>query len=217
MNEVRGEVNTGIKWGPATHSPLEEAPTDALVEELRRRGRVETSEEGALLDMGYGEPVDLLDPDPAHPAFSIEEIAGRLSREYRYSNSCRYTVAQHSVIVSRLCEENYKLSGLLHDAPEAFIRDLPRPVKELSPGYKAVESSLETAIEKRYGAHLSATPVREADLTAYVTERESDSIPGKGIGLIEESEPAEIILPISVLPEGAAKKVFLEQHDRLNG
>jgi hypothetical protein len=199
------------------HSPLEEVPTERLVEELRRRGRAETSEEGALLDMGYGEPVDLLDPDPGHLAFSIEEIAGRLSREYRYSNSCRYTVAQHSVIVSRLCEENYKLSGLLHDAPEAFIRDVPRPVKEVSPGYRAVESALQSAIEKRYRADLSATPVREADLKAYVTERESDPIPGEGIGLIEESEPAEVILPIHILPEGAAKNVFLEQYNRLNG
>jgi len=72
-----------------------------------------------------GRWVDLLDPNPHDIA--IEDIAYHLSRINRFTGATGYSVAQHSVLVSRLCRK--ALAGLLHDAHEAYLGDWSRPVQ----------------------------------------------------------------------------------------
>jgi hypothetical protein len=69
--------------------------------------------------------------DPRPEDIDINDIAIGLARECRFSGQCRayYTVAEHSVLVSYDIEERYALEGLLHDAAEAYLRDLTAPVK----------------------------------------------------------------------------------------
>lgn len=79
-----------------------------------------------------GKFIDLVEPDPA--AFDIESIAFALAGENRFANGIpfRYTVAEHSVNVSVILGNNrLGLIGLLHDAAEVVIRDIPSPVKKL--------------------------------------------------------------------------------------
>jgi len=197
-----------MKTPQETLTSLEDVPTNRLAEELQRRAGE------ALLDIGYDQPIDLLDPDPAHPVFSIKELATRLAREYRYSNSGRYTVAQHSVHVSEIAREK-KLAALLHDAPEALLHDLPHPAKQICPGYRHLEENIEAAVEERYGVNLTAGPVKEADRLAYNTERKSTAIPSTDIDVSEDTPVASALLPLKILPEGTAEKIFLEQYDRL--
>lgn len=104
--------------------------------------------------------------------FEIEEIAAALSNICRFTGHCRdfYSVAQHSVIVSQICPSR---EALLHDASEAYLGDVSRPLKSLLPEYRALEETVEKAIQKEF--HLlhgtDAESVRRADLIALATER----------------------------------------------
>jgi len=106
--------------------------------------------------------------------FDIEEIAHALSRICRYTGHTRqfYSVAQHSVYVSGLVPDEYKLEALLHDASEAFLGDVSSPLKALLPEYKAIEAAVEKAIAKQYGLPFPLSPtVKTADLAMLVNEK----------------------------------------------
>ncbi len=63
----------------------------------------------------------------------IEDIAHGLAHSFRFAGQAvrGYTVAQHSIAVSRRVPEADALWGLLHDAAEAWLPDVPRPIKQL--------------------------------------------------------------------------------------
>lgn len=89
--------------------------------------------------------------DPRIEEVDIESIASALARECRFgANSLyRYSVAQHSVLVSYLCEK-YPLCGLLHDSPEAYLKDMPSPIKGSLPPYIYMESLAWRVICKKF-------------------------------------------------------------------
>lgn len=81
----------------------------------------------------------------------IEDIAHALSNLCRFGGHCKrfYSVAQHSVLVCSLANE-YKLEALLHDATEAYLIDLPRPIKQSIPEYQEIEKRLSHVIAERF-------------------------------------------------------------------
>jgi uncharacterized protein len=59
---------------------------------------------------------------------------------------------------------NLKLFGLLHDASEAYLADLPRPVKAGLPEYKAIETNVERVIAEKFELPFPMPPeVKAAD------------------------------------------------------
>ena len=81
-------------------------------------------------------------PKPCSALITIEDVAQGTARQYRFNGLTvkPYTVAQHSVIVSRLCVTPLaQLYGLLHDASEAYLHDIPTPIKSELPDYKTLE------------------------------------------------------------------------------
>lgn len=113
------------------------------------------------------------DHPEAHP-YEIEEIAHALSHLCRYTGhvSQFYSVAQHSVMVSKLVPQQDRLVGLLHDASEAFLGDVASPLKRLLPDYKAIEQRVERAIAKRFDLEYPfPESVKKADLIMLVTEK----------------------------------------------
>ncbi len=105
-----------------------------------------------------------------------EDIAASLSKLCRFGGHCRpfYSVAQHSVHVSLLVPPDLAVLGLLHDAAEAYLQDIIRPVKRELPDYRALERIWEPVIHERFGLCPSAADLvalKAADTKALVTER----------------------------------------------
>jgi 5'-deoxynucleotidase YfbR-like HD superfamily hydrolase len=83
----------------------------------------------------------------------IEDIAHALARICRFNGHLRYhySVAEHSVNVAeelklRGASKELRLFGLLHDASEAYIADIPRPLKDWIPEYLEIEKDLQRKI-----------------------------------------------------------------------
>lgn len=100
----------------------------------------------------------------------IMDIAHALSMQCRFTGHVRhhYSVGQHSILVSLLCDKEYALYGLLHDASEAYLSDIASPIKkEMNlEGYRAVEHNLQGCIYKKFGL----TDVEPANIK-YIDQR----------------------------------------------
>src|SRR5690348_16971168 len=113
---------------------------------------------GPYLQTVSGRWVNPFDPDPEQ--LDIGDIARALANICRFGGHARafYSVAQHSVIVSRLVEERGggaedAFAALMHDATEAYLGDMPHPIKHRSPlgaAFRAAEDHLEAAIRDRF-------------------------------------------------------------------
>ncbi len=94
--------------------------------------------------------------DPRATEVHLDDIAHSLAHQCRFAGHCRefYSVAQHSVLVSHLVPLEDALWGLLHDASEAYLVDLPRPVKRspgVGPAYRVAEGAVTDAICDHFG------------------------------------------------------------------
>lgn len=68
-------------------------------------------------------------PDPR--TIKVADIAHHLSMICRYTGAVRefYSVAQHSVLVSYMCDPDHALEGLFHDGSETYTNDISHFVK----------------------------------------------------------------------------------------
>lgn len=92
----------------------------------------------------------------------IEDIAHALAMQCRYSGHTVlfYSVAQHSVLLERhfFSDPMWRLAALLHDAAEAYLSDIPRPLKQMSEFnfYQDAEDVLSAMIMSKFGVDVSA-------------------------------------------------------------
>lgn len=88
-----------------------------------------------------------------HEDVRIKDIAHALSLINRFTGHSvtPYSVAQHSVHVSKLIAPEYALWGLMHDASEAYLGDVARPLKAMLPHYKELEEHVQRTIAQVYG------------------------------------------------------------------
>ena len=112
-----------------------------------------------------------LDPKPGD--VDIRDIAHSLSLQCRFNGHCRtfYCVADHSVRVSRIVPDHDALWGLMHDAAEAYLTDLPRPVKRQLTVFGDIEDKVLEVIAEVFGLQWPMPDsVHEADLRLLATE-----------------------------------------------
>lgn len=111
--------------------------------------------------------------DPRPEDIYVEDIAHALSNMCRFNGHCAwfYSVGQHSVHCSQMAKPEHKLALLLHDATEAFVADIVRPVKRHLVGYKEVEDKIADAVAKRFGIETFDFPeLHEIDNRVLMTE-----------------------------------------------
>lgn len=173
--------------------------------------------------------------DPRADEVRIEDIAIALGNTCRWGGRCEpwYSVAQHSLHVMAMVESEQPelaLQALLHDAAEAYLGDIVRPLKEhiyvagMIPAavgedqfveFGHVEFGIQRAIRKAFDltAPLSlpqAKVIKHADNIALATEARDLMGDPKWPGLAEPS--AQRIEPVGPV---AAKRAFIEAFERL--
>jgi 5'-deoxynucleotidase YfbR-like HD superfamily hydrolase len=107
----------------------------------------------------------------------IVDIARSLANQCRWMGHIKthYSIAQHSVLVSLYCDPEDAISGLLHDASEAYLLDIPTPMKNdpVFDQYRILEDEVEQLIAECYsvplGKNLPAS-VKTADKRVLLTE-----------------------------------------------
>lgn len=92
---------------------------------------------------------------PSPEEIAIDDIARSLAQQCRFlgHTDAHYSIAQHCVLVSELVPARDALWGLLHDASEAYLGDLPAPIKrepEMSI-YRIAEDRLLACIARKFG------------------------------------------------------------------
>lgn len=118
-----------------------------------------------MIKVSAGHYVCLKNPDPA--TIDLESIAAALSKLCRYGGYCPrfYSVAEHSIHVLALASSegfggDALKAMLLHDAAEAYLGDVVKPLKIMLPEYEDLELRMERAIEAAFGFEFE--PFREA-------------------------------------------------------
>ncbi len=118
------------------------------------------------------------DPRPAE--ILIADIAHHLGRICRYGGAVGgyYSVAEHSCLMADhfMAKDEDQLArwALLHDAAEAYIGDLIRPIKPFLPAFKAIEDPLEQMIWLKFGlGNVLPTAVKDADGAIIGDERDA--------------------------------------------
>ena len=114
--------------------------------------------------------------DPRPEDIDIVDIAHALANKCRFSGHTKkfYSGAQHSVIVSRICDPKDALWGLLHDASEAYLVDLPKPLKILKEydWFVEVENKVQRAVSDRFGLDpVQPESTHVADKVSLFTEK----------------------------------------------
>ena len=115
--------------------------------------------------------------DPEPDMIDIRDIAHSLSLQCRFMGHAEtfYSVAEHSVAVSCIVDKENALVALLHDAAEAYLSDIPRPIKNLFPMYRALEYKISLAIFNKFNIEFldddeTYKDIKDADNTQLKTE-----------------------------------------------
>lgn len=105
---------------------------------------------GRLIRVSSGKYVDVF--APTEDMIDINDIAHGLANKCRFGGHTQefFTVAQHSINCLFLVNKEHKLAALLHDAAEAYISDIPTPIKRELKQYCDIEENLMKVIASKF-------------------------------------------------------------------
>jgi hypothetical protein len=151
----------------------------------------------------------------------IRDIAHALSMLCRFGGHAQqfYSVAQHSFLASQLVPPDEALWALLHDASEAYLVDVPTPLKRLAAmsGYRAVEAQVQLTICHAFGLpHEMPASVHAVDGALVLTEAAHLLATGAGPDFddIRRRVPPAAVKIVPVAPD-VAERAFLKRYEQL--
>lgn len=157
--------------------------------------------------------------NPEGSLFDVGDIARGLSHICRFAGQCGqfYSVAEHSVHVSRIVPPELALAGLLHDAAEAFVGDMAKPLKIMCPDYQKIEKRIERAVLNRFGLSLPLDPaVKDADIRMLATEQ-AQIMRNRDDWQYTHGRPVVDGLILQCLPPDEAFNMFIDRFEELTG
>jgi hypothetical protein len=148
--------------------------------------------------------------NPQEEQIDIHDIAHSLAAINRFNGHTKYpySVAMHSVLLSRMVAPEFAFEGLLHDAHEAYVGDVASPLKQCGlNGYRELEEISRLAVARKFGLPSDVSPeVREADLRMCLTE---------GMQLLGNPPPRPWNIPAPPYPDLLITAVHPEEAKRL--
>ncbi len=163
--------------------------------------------------------------NPTPDSICIEDIAHALSNVTRFAGHTKvhYSVAQHSIIVSGFAmaplpelQAKYCLLGLLHDASEAYLGDVPTPWKKMLQFdyYRQMELKTMNAIFQalEVDANFEDLPpeIHKADKEAFYME---EAYLMNHINSEDNPYTFDTVRKFAVVPPNVAEKLFLEIYE----
>ena len=155
--------------------------------------------------------------DPESHNFNIATIGHSLSHLCRFTGHTirHYSVAEHSVLVSRLVPDELAFGALMHDAAEAYLGDVSSPLKALLPEYKALEERVERAIAAFFSLDFPLHPlIKSADKALY--REELRQMTNGHDNLWHVDQPKVDVMITGMQPKDA-KNFFLSRFAELTG
>ena len=205
----------GLDLEQLKNKQLWSSSTDLLMKFTR--GSDKFRQEEAWIQTYSGKRFTPINPNP--DSIVIQDIAHALSMQCRFSGHVKqfYSVAQHCVLVSYICDSKDALWGLLHDATEAYLVDVPRPLKKSGKfgAYLEAEKVMQDAICVRFGLPLEEPDsVHHADTVLLATEARDLMSPLR----LDWTQPVKP-LPFRIEPMSPreAKLAYLERFFELIG
>ncbi|EPX76791.1 hypothetical protein [Salipiger mucosus] len=154
--------------------------------------------------------------NPSAVELCIEDIAQGLASTCRFGGHCWpfYSVAEHSALVSYIVPPYLAMIGLMHDAAEAVLGDIPKPLKRLLPDYCRIEKEVEAALARQYGLPGFKPPlVKKADIAILRTEQMQLFVPDDKWIETKGAEAANVNIEAWTPDEGRER--FLERYYEL--
>lgn len=177
----------------------------------------------SFIQVASGRSIDPLNPSPED--ISIDDIAHALSNMCRFAGHTRefYSVAEHSIRVSCYGAQDDAFEKLMHDASEAYLVDIPRPIKHdlFGDRYREIEENLMRCIGEKFGFDPTMTAsIKEAD-DALLAMEARDLMDAErnqdlwGPWIKEALKNAPVGRITSPLSPDEARKAFLARYESL--
>lgn len=164
--------------------------------------------------------------EPKEDEIDIFDIANSLSNQCRYTGHVKkfYSVAEHCCHLYDYAKtkakyhfEKFELKTiLLHDASEAYLTDIARPIKNHIPDYRKLEVRIEEVVASKFGiVYPYPAWVKEYDMRILLDEREQVMRPSKNVWAVDGQEPLGV--NINFWEPSEAFLNFLARYYECNG
>lgn len=169
------------------------------------------------IQLSNGNMFDYLNPCASE--YTIHEVARALSRIPRFNGHTTefYSVAQHSLIMSYRVPQYLALPALLHDMQEAFVCDIPTPLKHLlGVKYDEIEERVQRSMCKKFNVDymlVNSAPIKYADLRMLATEKRDFMLDSEEWECLKDVTAYESSIPNHALMTGCENHFLSRYHE----